>query len=103
MFLVHLVDTDHARLAGRFDQLPHEFGADLDARRGRENHDGRVRHAKPGLHVAVEVGIPGAIEDVDLRPVPGAVPQPQIDGDLPLLLVFCEIQSGGAIVHITHA
>ncbi len=38
-FLVHLVDADHARFAGCFEELPHEFGADLDARRSGYEHD----------------------------------------------------------------
>ena len=58
--------TMNRRHAVLVQHLEVALGVGLDAGRGADHDDPEVGRANPGAHLADEVGVAGAVEEVDL-------------------------------------
>ena len=83
--------------------LPELLGLDLDTFDGAHDEDGEVGDAQGRVHLALEVGVAGGVDDVDLVALPLDGCEGQGQGLSPLLLFGIEVADGAAIFHATQA
>ena len=103
VLLVHHVD--HRERGGLLllEDLPHDFGPDLDAGVGADDEERRVRHPQRAVHVADEIEVSRGVDQVDLVSLPLELRESEVDGHLALDLVGAVIEHGASVRHAPEA
>ena len=96
---VQLVDEDHAGQAAGGGHLPHGLRLHLDPLHGADHEHHQVGSGEGGVHLAQEVGVAGAVDDVDLVPFVLERGQGQRHRDLALDLLGVEVGGGAPVLH----
>ena len=96
---VELVDEDHAGHVELGRDPPCRLGLDLDALDRADHEDGEVGDPQGGVDVADEVGVAGAVEQVDLVAVVLERREGQRQRDAALDLLGIEVGRRGAVLH----
>ena len=78
---------------------PHAAGSHLDAHHGAHHDERPVCHGQCRDRVALEAGVAGRVEEVDLAPLPVGVADRGREGHLPLVLLVVPVRDGGAGLH----
>ncbi len=98
---VQVGDDDGARHADRRALLPDSTGRAGDGvglLGGRDDEQGRVRRAQTGPEFPDEVGVTGAVQQIDLDPVPFHGDEGERDGALPALFDPVVVGDRGAVL-----
>ena len=95
---VELVDEDQPGQAQVGRGLPHVRGLHLDAFDRADHEDGQVGDAQGGGGLLGEVGVAGAVEQVDLVALPLDGRQRSRDRQAPLVLLGLEVGDGGGVL-----
>ncbi len=100
---VELVDEDQAGKVAGLGEAPGCLRLHLDSFDGRDHHDGEVGDREGSLDLVDEVGVTGAVDEVD--PDAGVVEggESERDGDAVLLLFRLEVAHRRAVLHPTGA
>src|SRR5207237_5988537 len=99
---VELVDEERPGQAGLLGHLPDHLGLDLHALHAGDDEEHEVGHPEGGDDVADEVGVAGAVEDVELVAVVLDRDDRQRRRDPPLVLLGVEVRHGVAVFHPPH-
>jgi hypothetical protein len=84
-------------------ELPRHLGLDLDALDRADHEHGQVGHPEGRLHLADEVGVARAVQDVDLVPLVLQRRQRDRQGEVSLHLLGVEVGGGVPVLHPTLA
>ena len=102
-FTVELVDEDHAGKVQLGGELPGGVRLDLDALDGADHENRQVSHSECGVHVADEVRVARAVDEVDLVVLPFEGRQRQRQRKVALLFLGIEVAHGRAVFDTSHA
>ncbi len=100
---VHLGQGDQPAELEADGLLEDAPGVDLDARWGRDRQDEVLDGGEGAEGVADEVGVAGAVDQVDLLVLPLAVEQVAVDGEMPAFLLVLDVGDARAVVHAAAA
>ncbi len=101
VFLIDLVDDDHAVQLAGLGPVHHAVGGELDALLRVDHHHGGL-HGVQGAHgLSHEVGVAGGVEQVDAHVLMIEVGDGKLDGMLVGLFQGIVIAHGGATLHGT--
>ncbi len=93
---VEHVHEDDAGEAARLRALPHAPGSHLHAHDGADHDQRTVGHRQAGDRIALEAGITGRVDEVDLPVLPLGVRERGRERHLPALLVLVPVGDGVA-------
>ena len=97
VLLVHHVDDHEGRLPLVAQDVPRDLGADLDPGVRPQDQEGGVGAPERAVDVADEIGVTGAVDQVDFVAGPLELGEAEADRDLPLDLVGGVIEHGRAL------
>ena len=102
VFLVHLVDDEHAGHLGLLAHGHGLFGANDGTGNGAAENDGGIGKGHSLVNFAVEIEEAGGVDQIDLGVLPLKGSKSSRNGNMPLGLFGVIVGGGGAILNAAH-